>query len=120
MEYFAAIISFGLWNMATGQNQCMPKDCFDLRCFRLSKGIDGPHTIYPEISNRWDTRPMEVSCNQEARGIAARGGGWIMWQRRVDGQLNFSRPWAEYTGSGTTVAKGLNCGWGTNMFTNCC
>ena len=88
MKYIAAIFLFGLWNMATDQNHCMPKDCFDLRCYRLSEGIDGPHIIYPEREN---LPSLEVSCDQDAHG-----GGWIMFQRRVDGKLNFTRTWDEY------------------------
>ena len=88
MIYNAAIFAFSLWNMASGQNNCMPKDCYDLRCYGLSKGIDGPHTIYPE---RPSLPSLEVSCDQDTNG-----GGWIMYQRRVNGTLNFTRTWAEY------------------------
>ena len=88
MKYNAAICAFSLWHMVSGQNHCRPKDCYDLRCYGLSKGIDGPHTIYPE---RTRITRMNVSCDQEAPG-----GGWIMYQRRVDGTLNFTKTWAEY------------------------
>ena len=74
--------------MATAQNQCKPKDCYDLRCYGLSDGQDGPHVIYP------DTRKLptlEVSCDQEAHN-----GGWIMYQRRLDGTESFTRTWEEY------------------------
>ena len=88
MKFNAVIFAFSLWNMASGQNHCKPKNCYDLKCLGLSKGIDGPHTIYPERPN--PNSFLEVSCDQEARG-----GGWIMYQRRVDGTLNFTKTYAE-------------------------
>ena len=34
---------------------------------------------------------LQVSCDQ-----VTDGGGWIMYQRRVEGTLNFTRNWEEY------------------------
>ena len=60
----AFAFAFTLWDMGAAQNDCIPKDCYDLKCYRMSKAPDG--------------------------------GGWIMYQRRVDGTVHFTRNWEEY------------------------
>ena len=46
------------------------------------------HTIYPRMPQ---LTSLQVSCDQETDG-----GGWIMYQRRVDGTVNFTKNWEEY------------------------
>ena len=87
LPYIAIVFAFFLWDIAATQDHCRPKDCFDLRCYRQSNGKDGPHTIYPDTY----LPSLNVSCDQETLD-----GGWIMYQRRVDGTLNFTRYWDEY------------------------
>ena len=84
----AFVFAFTLWDMAAAQKECRPKDCYDLKCYRVSKAKDGPHTIYPSTPQ---LTSLQVSCDQETDG-----GGWIMYQRRVDGTVNFTRNWEEY------------------------
>ena len=84
----AVVFALTLWDMAAAQMDCKPKDCYDLKCYRVSNAQDGPHTIYPSRSN---LTSLPVSCDQETDG-----GGWIMYQRRVDGTFNFTRNWEEY------------------------
>ena len=84
----AVVFAFTLWDMAAAQMDCRPKDCYALKCYRVSNGNDGPHTIYP---SSWDQTGLQVSCDQETDG-----GGWIMYQRRVDGTVNVTRNWEEY------------------------
>ena len=55
----------------------------------MSDGKDGPHTIYPYAP---DPAGLNVVCDQETNN-----GGWIIYQRRVDGTLNFTRNWAQYS-----------------------
>ncbi|KAI0232166.1 Angiopoietin-4 [Lamellibrachia satsuma] len=74
-------------NIVFGEN-CKPKDCVDLKCYRVSTAKDGPHTIYPGTPN---LPTLQVSCDQ-----ATVGDGWIVLMRRVDGSVNFSRTWTEY------------------------
>ena len=88
MYYIAVIFALGIWNVSAQTHECRPRDCYDLSCYGLSEGKDGPHTIYPVNPN---LIPVNVSCDQETAG-----GGWIMYQRRVDGTLNFKRTWHEY------------------------
>ena len=77
-----------LWNIIAAQNGCNPKDCYDLKCLGISTGKDGPHTIYPGTA---DLPQLQVSCDQETDG-----GGWIIYQRRLDGSVNFTRNWHDY------------------------
>ena len=88
LPYIAVVFAFFLWELAAAQNHCRPKDCYDLRCYGQSYGKDGPHTIYPDTP---DLHSLNVSCDQETLD-----GGWIMYQRRLDGRINFTRNWEEY------------------------
>ena len=66
---------------------CKPKDCVDLKCYRVSTATKGAN-IYP------DTTPfskLKVTCDQSADG-----GGWISYLRRFDGSLPFNQSWAQY------------------------
>ncbi|XP_070614497.1 ficolin-2-like [Erythrolamprus reginae] len=68
----------------------------DLQCKRgarnckelLAKGgvLSGWYTIYPK-----DCRPLRVLCDMHTDG-----GGWIVFQRRSDGSVDFFRNWADY------------------------
>ena len=88
MYYIAVLFALCLWDISAQTNDCRPSDCFDLSCYGLSEGKDGPHTIYPVSPN---LKPLNVSCDQETTG-----GGWIMYQRRVNGTENFTKTWDEY------------------------
>ncbi|XP_022094581.1 microfibril-associated glycoprotein 4-like [Acanthaster planci] len=63
------------------------EDCSAL----LSEGFSesGLYDIYPAYPESTD--PMQVYCDQETDG-----GGWIVFQRRVDGSESFERTWDEY------------------------
>ncbi|KAI0227496.1 Ryncolin-4, partial [Lamellibrachia satsuma] len=72
------------------QINCKPKDCIDLKCYRVSTGQDGPHTVYPGIVS---LPSVNVSCDQTVLG-----GGWTVWLRRClqTNDTNFNRTWVEY------------------------
>ena len=74
------------WYTAFGQH-CKPKDCVDLKCYRVSTA-DGGAMIYPESVS---FTKIEVTCKQTGDG-----GGWIVYLRRFDGSLSFKRPWDDY------------------------
>ncbi|KAM3912428.1 ficolin-2-like [Leptodactylus fuscus] len=59
------------------------KDCKDL----LERGahISDWYTIYP------DGKPMKVYCDMHTDG-----GGWIVFHRRWDGSVDFTRNWKSY------------------------
>ena len=71
-------------------SNCKPKDCIDLKCYRVSTGQDGPHTVYPIITS---LPSVNVSCDQTVLG-----GGWTVWLRRCSqiDDTNFNRTWDEY------------------------
>ncbi|XP_032089136.1 ficolin-2-like [Thamnophis elegans] len=54
----------------------------------LAQGVvlSGWHTIYPQ-----DCRPLRVLCDMHTDG-----GGWLVFQRRSDGLVDFFRTWADY------------------------
>ena len=82
------ILAFDLWDLAAAQNDCRPRDCYDLECYKVSKSKDGPHTIYLDTPANLS---LQVSCDQETEG-----GGWIMYLRRLDGTVHFTRNWDAY------------------------
>ncbi|XP_048368845.1 ficolin-2-like [Sphaerodactylus townsendi] len=60
------------------------KNCKEL----LAKGVilSGWYTIYPQ-----DCVPLAVLCDMDTEG-----GGWIVFQRRADGSVDFYRDWNSY------------------------
>ncbi|XP_069842136.1 ficolin-2-like [Dendropsophus ebraccatus] len=60
------------------------RDCKEL----LDRGahFSDWYTIYPE-----DEKPMRVYCDMHTDG-----GGWIVFQRRWDGSVDFTRNWKSY------------------------
>ncbi|XP_073173781.1 ficolin-3 isoform X2 [Lepidochelys kempii] len=61
-----------------------PKSCKEL----LGKGefLSGWHTIYLP-----DCRPLRVFCDMDTDG-----GGWLVFQKRMDGSVDFYRTWSSY------------------------
>ncbi|XP_069610630.1 ficolin-1-B-like [Ranitomeya imitator] len=60
------------------------KNCKELR----ERGVvfSGWYTIYPD-----DMQPLMVLCD-----MVTDGGGWIVFQRRVDGSIDFYQDWETY------------------------
>ncbi|XP_062853067.1 microfibril-associated glycoprotein 4 [Trichomycterus rosablanca] len=62
-----------------------PQSCYVI--FEYGIKENGIYTIQPDPQ-----RPaLEVVCDMESAG-----GGWTVFQRRFDGQLDFNRTWQEY------------------------
>nr|DBA14282.1 TPA: hypothetical protein GDO54_005276 [Pyxicephalus adspersus] len=60
-----------------------PRNCKDLMDLGLT--LTGWYYIYPDGS------PLRVMCDMETDG-----GGWIVFQRRWDGSVDFFRDWESY------------------------
>ncbi|KAK7097943.1 microfibril-associated glycoprotein 4-like [Littorina saxatilis] len=61
-----------------------PKDCVEAQRYINESGVV---TIYPEDENT----PLQVYCDQDTDG-----GGWLVFQRREDGSVDFFRNWTSY------------------------
>ncbi|KAM4021090.1 ficolin-2-like [Anomaloglossus baeobatrachus] len=70
------------------------KNCKELR--NQGKVLSGWYIIYPE-----NTPPLMVLCD-----MVTDGGGWIVFQRRVDGSVDFYQDWETYKrGFGNQVTE---------------
>ncbi|XP_043120175.1 microfibril-associated glycoprotein 4-like [Puntigrus tetrazona] len=67
----------------------MPVDCSEI--YNSGQKISGIYPIYPV-----DDVPVWVYCQMISDGNAADRGGWTVIQRRMDGSVNFFRPWNQY------------------------
>uniref|UniRef100_A0A8C5R884 Fibrinogen C-terminal domain-containing protein n=1 Tax=Leptobrachium leishanense TaxID=445787 RepID=A0A8C5R884_9ANUR len=61
-----------------------PKNCQEVQ--DEGEALSGWYTIHPENQG-----PLRVYCDLETDG-----GGWIVFQRRVDGSVDFYRDWSAY------------------------
>ncbi|KAI5091235.1 microfibril-associated glycoprotein 4 [Silurus meridionalis] len=67
----------------------LPTDCSDV--YASGQKVSGVYTIYPTA----DT-PVQVYCDMGCLGSKAEDGFWTVIQRRMDGSVNFYRPWEHY------------------------
>ena len=65
----------------------LPSTSSCLELYQAGYRINGVYTIFPTSL----TDGLQVYCDMETDG-----GGWIVFQRRQDGSVNFDRTWAEY------------------------
>nr|XP_039260836.1 fibroleukin-like [Styela clava] len=69
--------------------ELFPRDCTSVnrKYAKIQNTTGGVFDIYPVSRNQ----PVEVYCN-----IVTDGGGWIVFQRRLDGTEDFYRGWNDY------------------------
>lgn len=65
-------------------SQVNQKDCADL--YSCGQTVSGVYTIHPD-----GQQPFDVYCDQ-----ATAGGGWTVFQKRLDGSVDFYRGWNDY------------------------
>ncbi|XP_056100939.1 microfibril-associated glycoprotein 4-like [Rhinichthys klamathensis goyatoka] len=67
----------------------MPFDCSDV--YNSGETVSGIYSIYPA-----GDVPVWVYCHMSSDGKDEDNGGWTVIQRRMDGSVNFYRPWNQY------------------------
>ncbi|XP_050964122.1 microfibril-associated glycoprotein 4-like [Labeo rohita] len=66
-----------------------PFDCSDV--YKSGQTVSGIYSIYPA-----GDFPVWVYCQMISYGNDDDKGGWTVIQRRMDGSVNFYRPWNQY------------------------
>ncbi|KAK2167297.1 hypothetical protein NP493_1282g00003 [Ridgeia piscesae] len=62
-----------------------PKDCVDIQ--RYGHNVSGVYEVYLDQARKF----VNVYCDLESDN-----GGWLVFQRRQDGSVDFYRNWADY------------------------
>ncbi|XP_009294381.1 uncharacterized protein isoform X1 [Danio rerio] len=83
--FLATLLSAALASDCTS----MPFDCSDI--YKSGETLSGVYTIYPAGET-----PVWVYCQMLSDGKDEENGGWTVIQRRMDGSVNFYRPWRDY------------------------
>ncbi|XP_048051124.1 microfibril-associated glycoprotein 4-like [Megalobrama amblycephala] len=88
MVFLAVLLSVVLASgCSTDENT--PVDCSDL--YKAGQTVSGIYSIYPGSG-----APVWVYCDMISDGKDEDKGGWTVFQRRMDGSVNFYRPWNQY------------------------
>ncbi|XP_057187484.1 microfibril-associated glycoprotein 4-like isoform X2 [Triplophysa rosa] len=66
-----------------------PLDCSEI--YEAGERVSGIYSIYPTAD-----RPVWIHCDMISSGEDEDKGGWTVIQRRMDGSVNFYRPWKHY------------------------
>ncbi|XP_026102986.1 microfibril-associated glycoprotein 4-like [Carassius auratus] len=90
MKVFAvALLSVFMGFMVSVTDGLNPVDCSDI--YKSRQTNSGIYSIYPA-----GDFPLWVYCEMISVGNNEDNGGWTVIQRRMDGSVNFYRPWNQY------------------------
>uniref|UniRef100_A0A8C2HJJ3 Fibrinogen C-terminal domain-containing protein n=1 Tax=Cyprinus carpio TaxID=7962 RepID=A0A8C2HJJ3_CYPCA len=88
MVFLAALLPV-LLGCDCGHDVDKPVDCSDV--YKSGENVSGIYPIYPA-----GDVPVWVYCQMISDGKDEDKGGWTVIQRRMDGSVNFYRPWNQY------------------------
>ncbi|KAF5889790.1 microfibril-associated glycoprotein 4-like [Clarias magur] len=86
---FCALLLPLLVASAPISRELFPTDCSDV--YANGQTLSGVYTIYSTAET-----PVQVYCDMGCGERQAEDGKWTVIQRRMDGSVNFYRPWKHY------------------------
>ncbi|KAL1281581.1 hypothetical protein QQF64_000384 [Cirrhinus molitorella] len=89
MMVFLVFVLLVLLVNGCSQDENMPVDCSDV--YKSGQTVSGIYSIYPAGNT-----PVWVYCEMVSDGKDEDKGQWTVIQRRMDGSVNFYRPWNQY------------------------
>ncbi|XP_056310193.1 microfibril-associated glycoprotein 4-like [Danio aesculapii] len=97
--FVVALLSVFTASVVSVHDGFKPFDCSEI--YKSGKTLSGIFSIYPA-----GDAPVWVYCQMISDGKVEDNGGWTVFQRRMDGRINFYQPWEEYKkGFGTTEGE---------------
>ncbi|KAL6482449.1 hypothetical protein MHYP_G00105290 [Metynnis hypsauchen] len=88
LREFLALLLPLLFGSTSVSQVLFPTDCSDV--YANGQTLSGVYTIYPAGG-----APVEVQCDMGCDG-QTQDANWTVIQRRMDGSVNFYRPWDQY------------------------
>ncbi|XP_077054611.1 microfibril-associated glycoprotein 4-like [Siphateles boraxobius] len=88
MVFLAVLLSVVLMS-GCSRDEDKPVDCSDV--YKAGQKLSGIYSIYPA-----GDVPVWVYCHMVSDGKDEDNGGWTVFQRRMDGSINFYQPWEKY------------------------
>ncbi|XP_061570693.1 microfibril-associated glycoprotein 4-like [Cololabis saira] len=86
MKLLSALLLLLVPMVTSGQELILPVDCSDIYNSDATQ-LSGVYIIYPIGA----TSAVQVYCDMDSLG-----GAWTVFQRRMDGSVNFYRGWDQY------------------------